>query len=552
MSPPPAATRIGWLALAALALYFLAVFGFQMNLMADTDYPSAGARLLFKYHLVGEPDAFGDSYLAAYIDAFDHPYLYDAVTRLWLQAGGDLVVLHRLLPMACWLLFLIGMALAARQLGDRLTVLGAVGLAVAQPLYLFQITSAMPHALGFPLVIWAVVALLHGSARGLLLLTLLSGVTYPAMTPLLGLLLAWQLIVAQPIWRAPRRAQAARLLLLAASGLLSLWLVFDAITPPDEFGPALAPGEKAELYPENGPEGRPSASLFNPVSHVAARVFLQFRDLFEHSRIFLLVIYACVAGYGILALPRGGAGRRAFLALLICAAAVCLVILALRPHLFYRFLFYPLYSVMPLLFVLGLQRFCRSLGPLRRFADLPAVLLLAVFVLGIDSFSARRIGYPWHLDGEYRQVLDFAARQPPGTLFAAWPGDRNHFEWLPYMAKRPLFVMFYLHEPRYENHILEMRRRMSALVEGYFATEPSALESLQCDWGVDYVIAEKAHFRPEAEAPWYFAPFSARIREIWETVPRGDLLLGRPEPARVALETTRFFVVRLDGPCARS
>ena len=91
---------------------------------------------------------------------------------------------------------------------------------------------------------------------------------------------------------------------------------------------------------------------------------------------------------------------------------------------------------------------------------------------------------------------------------------------------------------------------MARLTEVHVATDPSPLQSLHCNWGGDYLIAEKAHFGAEAEPPWYFAPFDGQIAEIWETMPQDGFLLRRPDPAMVALETERFTLLRLSGLCA--
>lgn len=546
MIPESNSGRFYWSLLAGIALYFCVIFAYQVSLFADIDYVHLGARQLFKYHLAVDPNLLQDDYLTSYISAFDYPYLYDWMTRSWLWAGGDLTVLHRFIPLISWLLFLGGMTLAARDLGDPLTVIGTVGLTAAQPLYLLQMVPSLPHAFGFPLLIWAFVALLKRSAVGLALITMLSGLLYPAVTPLAGMLLAWQLIIVRQGWRQTNAARAKTLILLSAVGALSLWLVLDATSGPSNLGPALAPGQKADLYPENSPEGLPSLNLFSPLTYVGARAsFHQFNELFKEHFIFFLFIYISVGFYGIFAFPRGSAGRRALFAWIACSVAVCLVILALRPHFLYRFVFYPTYTVLPLLFVVGLRQFCRSFERYLRFPDFVAMILLILFVLGLDSFNPKKIGYAWHLDAQFKKVTDFAVDQPADSLFAAWPGGKNRFEWIPYVARRPLLVMIYLHQPSHERHILEMRARMNALIDAYFATETTALWTLHCTWGVDFMIIEKEFFRDDADRPTYFAPFDARIEDIWQEGRHRSFLLRDPDPALVALETKDYFIVRL-------
>ncbi len=549
MIPATLPGRVTALLLAAAVLYFGAVLAFQIALIADPDYQSAGVALLFKYRLLGDPQAFGDDYLASFAAAFSHPRLYEAITRLWLEAGGDLVVLHRVIPLFCWLAFLGGMAVAARSLGDRVTLVAAVGLAAAQPLYLLQITAALPHAFGFPLLIWAFVALLRGTAGGLAAITLLAALLYPAIAPLTGLLLAWQVLVAGRLWRQRAADQAKGAILVAAVGAVALWLLLEAIAGPAQFGPALAPGEKADLYPENGPRGQYAVSVFDPLTYLAVRVFFQFHDVFADGRLLLLLLYGCVGLYGMLTLPKASGGRAALLAFVVCALVASLAVLVLRPHFIYRFAFYPAFTLLPLFFVLGVQQFCRRLAGLRRAPEAAALVVVLLFALSLNSFNARNIGYLWHFDARSRQVIDFAAAQPPGSRFAIWPERTNRFELIPYLSRRPLLVMLNFHSPSYESHLLEMRRRMSALIEAYLATDAAPLRALHCAQGVDFLVVDRAHFVPGAAAPWYLPPFDRRIAELWRANGAEGLLLRAPPPNLVALKTEDHFVLRLAGPC---
>ena len=129
-----------------------------------------------------------------------------------------------------------------------------------------------------------------------------------------------------------------------------------------------------------------------------------------------------------------------------------------------------------------------------------------------------------------------------------WPGGDEELELLPYLARRPLFVMYKAHYPTYEAHILEMRARTEALIDAYLATEETALRSLHCRWGVDYLVYEKAHFSGDSR-PRYFAPFDSRIEETLQQTDGADLLLNDPRPALIALDTPRYGVLRLAGPC---
>lgn len=540
----------GWTveaALAALLVYAGIVFLVQAGMLVDTAYLHEELRPLYRYHRAAEPDLFAGDYLTSYVGAFGQPLLYDGMTRLWVQAGGALELFHRLVPLACWLAFLAGVAFVARQVGDRVTVVGALGIAVAQPLYLYQITSAVPHAFAFPLLIWAFFALLRGSAAALALVTALAALLYPAVAPLTGLMLAWHLLIGERVLFASHAVRLKSLVLLALVGGLSLWLVYESLRGTADFGAALAPLEQADQYPENGPGGRYSQGVFDPMTYVAARAFAQFRDVFDSYKLLLLFAYGAFALYGMVMLLKDRRAHPALTAFLACSLALFLLVLLLRPYLLYRFILYPLLSIAPILLAVGLETFCRRLGGAGRRASLAAAVSFLAFVAVLDSVDAKKIGYWTRLGSEEARILDFAAAQPRETLFATWPSGESAFEFIPYFAQRPLFVMIKAHYPSHEDHILEMRARTDALIDAYLATDSEPLERLYCLWQVDYLIVDRAQFQEGAEAPVYFAPFDTRIAVLWESHGVEDFFLRRPDPAAVVLESGRYQVVRLQA-----
>jgi len=545
MTPTPLkySGGLGKVMAAIFLLYVGAVLLAQLWLVLDPSYVHEEVRLLFAYHRTQDPALFSGDYITSFVEAFPQPLLFDWVTRLWLWGGGDLIVLHRLLPLVCWLAFLAGMAVAARQLGDRLTMLGAVGLAVAQPIYLHQITSAVPHAFAFPLLIWALVAMLQGSAWGLALITLLSGLLYPAAAPLSGLFLAWHVFVTQGVLRRPGLEQLKAMTLLSVTAALSIWLVLGFLSRPEEFGAALEPLQQAGIYPENGPEGRNFYGVFNPIKYVLAKAFTQFRLSTDLYSLLALLAYCMIGIYGFVTLQKGRAAGKALAGFVLSGAALCLLVFLLKPFLSYRFIFYPIFVVLPLLFVVGLQAFCLRLKGVARFSKVATIGVLALFGLALDSLDEKKLGYSWHLGPELNQVMAFAAEQPPATLFAVWPDSA--LELVPYVARRPLLAMYKAHSPSYEDHLLTMRARTYALIDAYLATDIGSLRDLHCRWGVDYLVVDKTHFAQEDSRPRYFAPFGDRIEEIWRDNQRGSFLLAEPQAEWVALETEDHFILRL-------
>lgn len=531
---------------AILAIYIGAVCLVQLTYIADPSYLHEQQRSLFPYYRIADPTLFPDDYVTRAVTAFSHPFLYDWTTRLWVWAGGDLILLHRLLPLACWLAFLAGMAAAARKLGDTVTVLGTLGLAAALPLYLNQIAGASPHAFAFPLLIWGVVALLHGSTRGLALVTVLSGLLYVGMAPVLGLFLAWQVLVMGRFWRLANAERVKSLLLLAAIGGLSLWLIVNAMGATQDLGAPLEPMQQVDLYPENGPEGAYFFGVFNPVLYVVGKALRQFRTSEVMLAFAVLLLCTFSALYGLLTLPKDGGARKAMAGVVLCSLAAGLAVYFVKSYHTYRFILYPIFVFVPLLTVVGLQQLCRSLPLVAPFANAAAIVLLAPLLLAFDSFEPEKLGYRTHFEAEDQALIDFAAAQPPETLFAVWPGGEDvELDFIPYLARRPIFVMVRAHFPSYDRHTLTMRERMNALIDAYLATEAAPLRRLNCRWGVDYLIVDSAHFAEGGERPEYFAPFNARIEQLWAAHDPRDFLLAEPAPAAVALDSGHYRVIDL-------
>ncbi|MEO3430787.1 hypothetical protein AAFN88_18175 [Pelagibius sp. CAU 1746] len=551
----PVSVSRGWPVVIAFAVYACAIVGTQLWFAVDPANFHEEMRPLFRFHPWSDPALFDGDYLAAFLSALPQPYLYEGMTRLWLWAGGSLLVLGRVFSVACWLALLLGMGLAARRLGNRLTVLGAVGFVAAQPLYLYQVTSAVPHAFGFPLLIWAVVAMLYGSLPGLVAVTVISGLLYPAMTPLVGLLLAWQVFVMGGLLRQDGRRKLTGLVLLAVTGALSLWLVFGSVPgASDELGTPLAPMQQVDTYPENGPEGRHFYGVFNPLLYVAGKALGQFRGTEVMSALTVLLFCGGLAVYGFLGLPRGSAARRVFTGFVLCSGALGLAVYLMMSFHSYRFVFYPLFTLLPLFTVVGLQRLCGRLERVLRWPEAAALAGLALLTFTFDSFDAQKAGHRYHLGAPGQQVMAFAAAQPADSVFAYWPASDSELELIPYVAARPVFVARKVHYPVYDAYVLTMRARMNALIDAFLATQPAPLRDLRCHWGVDYLVVDRTSFPEAGERPTYFAPFDARIAEIWSRHRREDFLLANPPAGSVVLDSGAYRVLDLarlaGGDCA--
>jgi hypothetical protein len=118
---------------------------------------------------------------------------------------------------------------------------------------------------------------------------------------------------------------------------------------------------------------------------------------------------------------------------------------------------------------------------------------------------------------------------PKDALIAGWPTDLDN---VPYVSRRQVFISGELHQVFHQRYAEEMRRRMRALINAYFATSPGAIERLRDEFGVTHMI-----FQPSIleKPPNSCEPFSAWIGKAFNE--------GRSKGFEIPrqVETTKVF-----------
>jgi hypothetical protein len=95
-------------------------------------------------------------------------------------------------------------------------------------------------------------------------------------------------------------------------------------------------------------------------------------------------------------------------------------------------------------------------------------------------------------------------------LIAGWPGGT--IENVSYTCRRRAFLTYETHNAHHEWYVLEMRRRMDALIMAFFSDDQRALVNLRDVFGVTHLIVSAEDF---SRPPWYFAPFDSAINRAW-------------------------------------
>jgi hypothetical protein len=484
-------------------------------------------------------------YAGRYLSQLPQPFLYAALTKAALGAGIDLIPFHRWLGFSCTLLMLAGGALSGWRVGGALTAAIATILIAAQPVYQYQIMSATPHAFAFPLLTWGLVFLLYDKPYFLAALTAFSGLLYPPISPVLGLALAWYLIFVRKTLCGTKQERLTGIVVLAATAAVSFALLWHQLAPIEGYGDVLRPGEKIDLYPENGPNGRHFYGVHHPLAYVLASAVGQLRfSLPVYFTVFVPMTMVAIGGLGLYYFRERPPYFRALVSFIVPSIIFCALVTMLRPYVAYRFLLYPLFTVLPLLFAYGLLTLCYAHAAKLRHPAAVIVALVTPLALafssteGYRSFSTLKLGEP------AQELMDYLRQTPADSLIASWPGDEET-SLIPYVARRPVLVNYKAHYPAYEDYVGNMRTRTFDLIDAYLATNAEPIINLHCRWQVDYLVANRAKFSAESTSFEYFAPFDAHIAETYEAADASKFFLLQPSADKIAFATGDYVVLDL-------
>jgi hypothetical protein len=441
----------------------------------------------------------------------------------------------------------LALGAAAQRLGGVAALWGTMALALSTGLLIERLAGGLPRSFGFPLVAVGAAALVHGRPRVLAACVVLGAAFYPPAGLLLGLALAGLLLL--PGDTPPARRLAA----LAVTAMLSGVVVAPSVLAARPYGPLIVSSHVA-AFPEAGPGGRYGPDdlaeghrLVPATVTVFARALTGadepwWRGLASRARPFRRALLAVIAGILIAGTARLARHDAAARRLLLLAGAALLAHEASRlaaPRLFLpdRYVVYPI-GVLTLVL---LPAAAGALAPRRaRGGAAIALTLLVLLTLGgrgpgHAGLLALEAGY----DGELDALTAALRALPPEALIAGWPDGA--MDDVPYLTGRRALLTWETHQAFHAAYVLEMRRRMAALVEAYWAATPEPLRRLRDEHGVTHLLVDRRHF---AVPPTYFAPFAAPVRAAQRA-------LGAAEPeslrqrGAVVYEGARFVVLDL-------
>jgi len=461
------------------------------------------------------------------------------------------------------LLVLVG-ALAATTwtLAGPPAAWATAALCLSTDAYMQRIAGGLPRSLGFPLAGVALVALVRGRTSGLCAVTILGAAFYYPLTILAGALLTFHLFVLPASWSGRPRSWSSprRVGLLAATAATALVFVVPPLAATRSFGPSLGRADVAR-YPEAGEGGR-LISLNLPVrGHLLEQTLgYAVRPLisngpawhpglraFGHSEGGRLLLLSAIAGlvttgYGLL-LASSPVARRLLLlvpsALLAHALAFALWPSAGPPE---RYLAHAFLLVGPVLLPASLTALAA-----RRWSSrtIPTALIViaatGVIILLLGGRGPGHAGITRRVPPEQRILYEVLGRLPPEALIAGWPDDL--LDNVAYLTGRRILVGFESHLPFHRRYVEEMRRRMFALIDAYFASDVAPLQRLRRDFGVTHLLVNRDHYT--LAAPTYFKPFDVVVKTARASL-TGTPQTVRQAPVAAVFEHGPFRVLDLE------
>jgi len=447
----------------------------------------------------------------------------------------DAVPVSKALPYLLLLLTVAGVVGAASALGSRWSALASASLVLGGSIFLARMAGGLARGFAFPLLALGLAFLAAGRLRRLVILVPIAAGLYPPVAVLLGLAAAFATLLPSGErgdlagWSALRR-----FLLLAGAALLAVAVALPPVLGLRAYGRMITPAMVPE-YPEAGPGGRYDAEDRPPFAAVLpASVRALGRALRPGGSplvkpfagllgvrigelpgplpipLYLAVLAFLLAGGAVLV--RRSVSARRILALGVAVLVAYPVSCLAYPHLFLpgRYLFY---AVPLLAAVLLPAAAAETVGLLARAVRVrsrrwvaPATAALVVASFGGTGNSAA--GMQRHVAAG-APLFAAVSNLPRSSLLAGWPtGPINS---VPYACRRRVLLSWELHQAFHTGYVAEMRRRMRAFIDAYFATSPEPLLRLRDELGVTHLIVHLPHL--QGAPPAYFAPYQEWIAE---------------------------------------
>ncbi|HMA92764.1 MAG TPA: hypothetical protein VKP30_08765 [Polyangiaceae bacterium] len=563
---------LSWIpVIGALVLIFAPTLRSQIAFASAPENLCDDVRIVNYYFLhFADPSLFTNDVLGRY-HSEGTSELYRGIFYLVAKAGYW-YAFTKYVPFVLLGVCLIGLGIAAHRLGGLAAAFVAMALCLSTQLVLGRSAGVLPRAFAFPILSLMAAALVNGRVKAIAWLTVIGAGFYPVLTVIGCLVLAIYLFLMPSDDRGTSRhwPLRRRVLLILSTAVACAVLTLPFSLRMRAYGQAIG-YDDLRAFPEAGPGGRhdsvtapphaplPEASTVvarNTVTGVGSSIVPSMRGAVLKNAEFLghlrdALAYLTVIGATLYGLRRSAPMRR--LAVLAAATGVgYLIAMPVAPSLVvpHRYVLYtvPIVAILCVSsFTLGfLPSSWTNQGSIEHGRRAVPLLMSGALVLGF--FGGRgdpRAGLGRFIADADQPVFRAVAQLPPSALVAGWPDGT--MDSLSVATHRTPFLSRELHVPYHSGMTLLLRERMYALIDAYFAGDPSPLIRLREQYGVTHLIVapERLHSRPS-----YFRPFQPRITEAHaQGESRGFESLRQVERCSLFHNETRAL---LDLSCIRA
>lgn len=455
--------------------------------------------------------------------------LYGAYAQL-----DDPRLLSKSLPYVLLFLLVAGVGFCAWRLGGPAASWAAMAFCLSSSIFLDRMTGGHARAFGYPFIALMLCFLAAGRPLGLAVCTMAGAAFYPIVSVMGGLSLAvW--MVLPPRWRAEARGWSVRrrAWTVAGTACLTFLCVAPTLYGLKQYGPPMRAADAA-AYPEYGPDGRyqtlndrpPYTRLTTDIGQYAAIAVEgagaawhpAFKRIVSARRLPLRLLFWCLVLGGLYRLSKERQEALRCLILLGWLPVLHVVAKIFAPTLYLpqRYILYAL-PVLTVVLVPCALSALPSYFPrwkAKRWAGPAAILLICgfqLFVVGGRGSAA--VGYHVQVHKASKIFLYFSGLRSD-AMIAGWPGPSGIIDDVPYVVARSTFLTYENHDVLYKGYADQMRRRMRAFIDAYYATTPAPLVRLREEFGVTHLLFDREHYN--TTPPWYFKPFDAWARAAYE------------------------------------
>jgi len=511
---------------------------------------------LLRYY---KPGLFNEDYIADYYLSCFLPSGY----RLFYRVGAifwDPRVLSEVLSYLLLGVLLAALAMSAYKLGGKSAAWATLAFALSTGQFMGGVTGGLPRSFGYPLMACAAAALVYGRPVLLAALVVLGAGFYPVVSVMTGLALAaYVLLVSRDDrGRAEKWTLRKRLLVVVATALLASIVVLPHALGSRRYGSMIGPAH-TDTFPEAGQGGRYSdRHLFgghefltaswgmlddtikgagDPWSDVLRRLIP-----LDSRALVLWALGITLVGSAVLTWHDPGARR---LLILLAAAATGHWAASIAAPFLYLPARYVTYSI-PILFVIllpasitGLAKLLGGFGQ-NSWARPTIVLVVCGIMLMARGGRGPETEGIYFYSNRYWPVLQELKKLPRDAMIAGLPGDIMNL--VPYLSERRALVTYKTHQAFHSKYVLEMRRRVIAVFDAYYATDEKPLIRLRDDFGVTHLVVDRGHFAGIRLK--YFEPFSGWFAHLQAQVKPEELEIFRQIDSAAVYNA--FYYVVLD------